>query len=182
MFRQFSLGTLGITIGGLLTIIGFAAYAADYATLNLAGFFYGIPLLLGGLALKANELKPVPFTQPTTPQVLALRTQQATSTQNQIRLDITRYCYGQDGHLDKALAFLKLGSRDNEIPVVTGLRETEINGAYTLILEFDSPLLPIDVWEQKHEKMTRFFGPGVEVKVTQPEPETIELALTVEQK
>ncbi|KAB8319480.1 DUF2854 domain-containing protein [Tolypothrix campylonemoides VB511288] len=182
MLRQFSLGTLGITIGSILTIMGFAAYAADYATLNLAGFFYGIPLLLGGLALKANELKPVPFSQPTTPQVLALRNQQATSTQNQIRLDITRYCYGQDGHLDKALSFLKLGSTDDERPVVTGLRETEINGAYTLILEFDSPLVPIDVWQQKQEKMTSFFGPGVEVKVTQPEPERIELALIANKK
>lgn len=182
MLRQFSLGTLGITIGGLLTIIGFAAYAADYATLNLAGFFYGIPLLLGGLALKANELNPVPFSQPTTPQVLALRNEQATSTQNQIRQDITRYYYGQDAHLEKALSFLKLGSTDNERPVVTGLRETEINGAYTLILEFDSPLVPIDVWQQKQEKMTTFFGPKVEVKVTQPESERIELALITNQK
>lgn len=182
MLRKISLGTLGITIGGILTIIGFAAYAADYATLNLAGFFYGIPLLLGGLALKANELKPVPFSQPTTPQVLALRNQQATPTQNQIRQDINRYYYGQDAHLEKALSFLKLGSTDNDRPVVTGLRETEINGAYTLILEFDSPSVPIDVWQQKQEKMTSFFGPGVEVKVTQTPSDTIELALIANQK
>ncbi len=177
MLRKISLGTLGITIGGILTIMGFAAYAADYATLNLVGFFYGIPLLLGGLALKANELTPVPFTQPITPQVLKLREQQATNTQNEIRRDITQYSYGQDAHLDKALSYLGLSPTDGERPLITGFREAEINGAYALILEFDSPLIPINVWQEKLEKMTKFFSPGVEVKVTQTGEDEIELTL-----
>jgi hypothetical protein len=177
MLRQFSLGTLGITVGGILTIMGFVAYAADYATLNLVGFFYGIPLLLGGFALKANELKPVPFTQPPTPSVLALREQQATNTQNEIRRDITQYSYGEDAHLDKALSFLGLSPTDEERPLITGFRETEINGAYALILEFDSPMIPIDIWQQKLDKMTNFFGPGVEVKVTQTAEDELELML-----
>lgn len=59
MLRQTSLATLGIGLGIILTLGGFVAYFADYATLNLVGFFYGFPLLLGGLALKANELKPI---------------------------------------------------------------------------------------------------------------------------
>ena len=165
------------TIWNVLTIIGFAAYAADNATLNLIGFFYGIPLLLGGLALKANELKPVPLSQPTTPQVLTLRKEQATPTQNQIRQDITRYRYGQDVHLYQALSFLGLGSTDDDIPAVTDLQETEINGAYALILKFDSPSVPIEVWEQKQEKMTSFFGPGIRVALSQPEPDQVDLAL-----
>ncbi len=70
MLRQISLGTLGLTVGSILTIVGFVAYAANNATLNLVGFFYGFPLLLGGLALKANEIKPIPFSQATTPTVL----------------------------------------------------------------------------------------------------------------
>ncbi len=94
MLGQISLGTLGLSVGSILTIIGFVAYALDNATLNLIGFFYGIPVLLGGLALKANELKPIPFSQATTPSLLILRKQQATVTQNKIRKDITRYCYG----------------------------------------------------------------------------------------
>ena len=73
MLRQTSLGTLGLILGGVLTVVGLTAYFAGNPTLNLVGFFYGIPLLLGGLALKAAELKPVPFSQPTTPEVLALR-------------------------------------------------------------------------------------------------------------
>ncbi len=182
MLRQISLGTLGLTVGSVLTIIGIAAYATNNATLNLVGFFYGLPLILGGLALKANEMKPVPFSQPTTTSVLGLRKQQATPTQNKVRTDITRYCYGQDAHLDVALSFLGLGATDEERPVITGLREMEVNGAYALILEFDSPLIPIDAWQQKQEKMTRYFGPGVEVKVTQVGSDKIELALITNPK
>lgn len=176
MLRQISLGTLGLIVGGVLTVVGFAAYFSGNSTLNLVGFFYGIPLLLGGLALKAAELKPVP-TQPTTPQVLALREQQATSTQNQIRGDVTRYRYGQKAHLDTSLSHLGLSPTDEERPVIIGLRETEIEGAYALILEFDSPLIPLEVWQQKQQKMTSFFGPGVEVKVTQPAEGEIDLTL-----
>jgi hypothetical protein len=177
MLGKISLGTLGLTLGSILTIVGFVAYAADNATLNLVGFFYGFPLLLGGLALKANELKPIPFSQLTTASVLALRKQQATVTQNKIRTDITRFCYGQEAHLDRALAYLGLSPSDEERPVVTGLRETEVNGAYSLILEFDSPEIPLDIWLQKQEKMTKYFAPNVEVKITQPDEDRIELEL-----
>lgn len=177
MLRKISLGTLGLTIGGILTIIGFIAYAVHNATLNLIGFFYGIPVLLGGLALKANELKPVPFIPSTTESVLSLRKQKATDTQNQVRQDITRYRYGQDAHLDKALTHLGLGQLEEELPEVTALREMEVDGNYALVLDFDSPQVPLDIWEQKQQKMTGFFGPGVDVKIKQTGEDKIELAL-----
>lgn len=177
MLRQISLGTLGLTLGGVLTIVGFTAYFANNPTLNLVGFFYGIPLLLGGLALKAAELKPVPFSQATSSEVLDLRQQQATATQNQIRQDVTRYRYGQAAHLDIALSRLGLAPTDEERPVIKGLRETTVDGAYGLILEFDSPLIPLEAWQQKQEKMESFFGPGVRAQVTQPAEDEIELAL-----
>lgn len=166
---QTSLGTLGLWVGGGLTITGFIAYATANATLNLAGFFYGIPLLLGGLALKASELKPIPFSQPTTPEVLKLRSLKATSTQNQIRDDVTRYRYGQEAHLDSSLEALKLSPTDEERPVLIGLRETEVDGEYVLVLEFNSPLISFETWQQKREKVEKFFGPGVRVEITQPE-------------
>lgn len=177
MLRQTSLGTLGLTIGGVLTLVGFAAYFLGNPTLNLVGFFYGIPLFLGGLALKASELKPIPFSQTTTPEVLALRQQQATVTQDKIRGDVTRYLYGPEAHLDTSLSHLGFSPTDEERPVIKGLRETEIEGAYTLILEFYSPLISLEVWQQKQEKMESFFGPGVQVKVTQPDEDEINLAL-----
>ncbi len=177
MLRQISLGTLGLAIGGILTILGFVAYGTNNATLNLAGFFYGIPLLLGGLALKAAELKPIPLSQPTSPDIIALREQQATATQNQIRQDVTRYRYGQSAHLDTVLSRLGLAPNDTERPLLKGLRESKIDNAYALTLEFESPLIPLEVWQQKQMKMETFFGPGVRVMVTQPSEASVDLTL-----
>ncbi|MCT7948955.1 DUF2854 domain-containing protein [Ancylothrix sp. C2] len=172
-----SLGTLGLSVGSVLTVVGFYAYFTNNPTLNLAGFFYGIPVLLGGLALKAAELKPVPLSQPTTPEIIALREKQATPTQLQIRKDVTRYRYGQEAHLDEALARLGLSPTDEERPVLRALRETEIDAAYTLILEFHSPLISLETWQQKQEKIEKFFGPGVRATIEQPAQNQIELAL-----
>ena len=177
MLRQTSLGTLGLVVGGVLTVVGFAAYFADNATLNLAGFFYGIPLLLGGLALKAAELKPVLFTEPTPDDVVALRDRQATNTQNQIRKDVTRYRYGQEAHLDSSLKYLNLSPTKDETPTLSGIRETNWDGSYALILQFDSPFIPFETWQKKQEKMTSFFGPNVRVEVSQPAEQQVEVAL-----
>lgn len=177
MLRQTSLGKLGLIFGGILTVVGFGAYASGNATLNLVGFFYGIPLLLGGLALRVTELKPVPLTQPTSAEVLSLRDRQATATQTQIRQDLTRYRYGLEAHFDSALSYLGLRPTSEERPVVTGLRETAIAGAYALILEFDSPFISLETWQQKQPKMQSFFGSGLRVELTQPSQNRIELAL-----
>jgi hypothetical protein len=177
MLRQTSLGTLGLSIGGILTLMGFVAYATGNATLNLVGFFYGIPILLGGLALKASELKPIRLSHPTPPSVLKLRDIQATSTQNQIRKDVMRYRYGQTAHLDSSLESLKLSPTDEERPLLVGLRETEVDGAYTLILEFESPLIPFETWQQKREKIEKFFGPDIRVDLSPAEDNRVDVAL-----
>lgn len=176
MFGRFSLGTIGLVVGSILTIIGTIAYAQGNATLNLAGFFYGVPLLLGGLALKAAELKPVPYSQPSSPEAISLR-EKATPIQTQIRKDVTRYRYGQDSHLDTSLTALGLSPSDDERPVLSGLRESVINGAYTLVLEFDSPLIPFDQWLTKQEKLRKFFGPNIDIALAQPQEDRVEVSL-----
>lgn len=178
MFGRISLSTIGLVVGSILTVIGFIAYGSGNATLNLAGFFYGVPLLLGGLALKAAELEPVPYTIPTAPNVLELRDTQATETQTQIRKDVTRFRYGQDAHLDSSLNALGLSPSDDERPILTGIREEARNGAYTLVLEFASPLISFEEWQKKQDKLTKFFGPNVDVDLSTPEPEKVEVALT----
>lgn len=177
MLRRISLARLGLIVGGIMTLVGFVAYFADYATLNLAGFFYGIPILLGGLALKAAELKPIPYTQPTSDAVLQLREQQATETQNQVRLDVTRYRYGESAHLIEAIERLGLGAIDEDHPTLIGLQETVIDGAYALVLEFDSPFVSFEEWTEKQEKIARFFGPDIRATVTQAQEEIVNLAL-----
>ncbi len=177
MLRKIRLAKLALILGGLLTLTGFTAYALDYATLNLVGFFYGIPLLLGGLALKASELLPVPFSKPTSPEVLALREEQASVAQAKIRKDVTRYRYGQEAHLDESLDKLGLSPSDEERPILEAIRETTIDGAYTLILEFESEYVPLETWKNKQEKMEKYFGPGVHITFSQPAEDRIEVAL-----
>lgn len=177
MLRRTSLGTLGLSVGGVMAIMGFIAYAKGNSTINLIGFFYGIPILLGGLALKASELKPVPMSEPTSPSVIKLRDETATDTQNQIRKDVTRYRYGQEAHLDSSLESLGLSPTDDERPLLVGVREAAVDEAYALILEFESPLIPFETWQEKREKIERFFGPGVRVEVTEGEESRVEVAM-----
>ena len=171
MFRQIPLSLVLINVGGLLALIGFFAYAIDDATFNLIGFFYGIPLFLGGLALKSAELEPVPFEQLTPANLVKLREAQATPTLNQIRKDVTRFRYGQEAHLDVALEKLGLAPTDEDRPILKTLQETEIGGAYALILKFYSPFMSFDVWQEKREKITKFFGPGIDAKIAADDDE-----------
>lgn len=177
MLGQISLGKWGMILGGTLAIVGFVAYGAGNATLNLAGFFYGIPLFLGGLALKAAELKPAPYTKETSPEIIKLREEKATPTQEQIRKDVTRYRYGQQVHLEESLERLGLSPTDEERPILTGLREEKIDDSYGLILEFESSLISWERWREQQEKIERFFGPNIRAHLTQPEPDWVELAL-----
>jgi Protein of unknown function (DUF2854) len=176
LIQRIPLGPTLISIGGLLTLVGFGAYAVDNSTLNLVGFFYGVPLLLGGLALKSSELKPVVFIEPEA-DMLKLRKAQETPTQKQIRQDVTRFRYGEEAHLDLALEKLGMSPTDEERPILKGLREESIDGNYAIVLEFYTPLISLAIWEEKHEKITRFFGPGVRTTITAVGEEELELAL-----
>ncbi|PPT07114.1 Cyanobacterial protein [Geitlerinema sp. FC II] len=180
--RQTSLAAIALIAGAAITVIGFGAYFSGNATLNLAGFFYGIPILLIGLALKSAELPPIPVTQETPPEVLKLREEQATDTQNQIRNDVTRYRYAERAHLLETLEHLGLSPNDKERPVLEGLREEAVDGAYALILEFDSPRISLETWKGKCDDMTTFFGPGVRVEVQQPDEDFIDVALISDAK
>jgi len=174
---RINLSLVLLAVGGVLTVMGFIAYFQDNSTLNLVGFFYGIPVLLGGLALRAAELEPAPYTQPTSPEVLKLREEQATATQNQVRQDITRYRYGQEAHLDVALQKLGLSPSGQECPELSGLHEAKIEGSYALVLEFDSSQLPFSTWIEKKAKIEAFFGPNVRAELSQPVEGQVNLAL-----
>lgn len=180
MLPNVPLSQLLTVVGAIMTVTGLWAYTEGNSTLNLVTFFYGVPILLGGFALRAAELKPVPFTIPTSDRVLDLRKRQATAIQTELRTDVTKYRYGQKAHLDAALDKLGLNPTDEERPVIVGLREEDRGGAYTLVMEFSSPLLPYDLWQSKAEKMSKFFGPNIQAEVTAAqtdEPVRIEVAL-----
>jgi Protein of unknown function (DUF2854) len=174
MLRQISLGSLFLMLGVVLSAIGLFAYATGNPTLNLAGFFYGVPILLGGAALKSAEVKPSQILHPISAIALKLREAQATPTQIQLRDDVTRYRYGIRAHLDEALEKLGMSPTNEERPVLAGICEEVFQSAgqpdaYSLVLRFESPLISLETWQAKQEKIGRFFGPGIVALVSKPE-------------
>ena len=180
--NKISLASIGLYVGAILFVVGFWAYAKGNSTLNLIGFFYGFPILLGGFAFKSSEVTPIPVIVPESEAVLALRKLQETSTQKQLRKDVTRYRYGIKAHLDEILEKLGMSPTNEERPVLAGLYEEisqseETKGAYSLVLRFRSPLMDFETWQQKQEKLTRFFGPGIVAVVAELENKEVDLKL-----
>jgi hypothetical protein len=183
--NKISLASVGLYVGGILFVVGFWAYAKGNSTLNLVGFFYGFPILLGGFAFKSSEVKPTPVIVPETEAILALRKLQETPTQKQLRKDVTRYRYGIKAHLDEILEKVGMSPTDEERPILVGIYEEisqaeETKGAYSLVLRFRSPLMGFEAWQQKQDKLTRFFGPGILAIVTELEDKQVDLRLISE--
>lgn len=183
--NKISLASVGLYVGGILFAVGFWAYAKGNSTLNLVGFFYGFPILLGGFAFKSSEVEPIPVIIPESEAILALRKLQETPTQKQLRKDVTRYRYGIKAHLDEILEKLGMSPTDEERPVLGGIYEEisqaeETKGAYSLVLRFRSPLMDFDAWQQKQDKLTRFFGPGIVAVVSELENKEVDLRLISE--
>jgi Protein of unknown function (DUF2854) len=177
ILQRIPLALVAIIVGGILTVVGIAAYFLDYATLNLAGFFYGIPLFLGGLAFRVTEVKPVPIVTPATPEIEALRPTQATATQQQILQSVTIYRYGQKAHMDETLAHLGLSPIEKQRPSLVGIREGIVDNAYALVLMFESDFVPYAEWQKRETKMNAFFGPGVRVAMANPEEGYVQLSI-----
>ncbi|NJK34724.1 MAG: DUF2854 domain-containing protein [Oscillatoriales cyanobacterium SM2_2_1] len=178
MLGRISLGMIGIWIGAVLSAVGVLAYGIGNSTLNLVGLFYGVPILLGGAALKSAEVVPATLLEPTTKEVLQVRSAQETPTQAQIRRDVMRYRYGIEAHLDEALSKLGLSPTDQERPVLVGLYEQlSETQRYELVLRFRAPYVSWETWQEKQERMTRFFGPGIVAAVRQVEPKVVDVHL-----
>jgi hypothetical protein len=45
------------------------------------------------------------------------------------------------------------------------------------VLEFESPLIPLEVWQEKQDKIAGFFGPGVKATVSQADDQKVDVAL-----
>ena len=184
MFKlnKISLASVGLYVGGILFAVGFVAYAKGNSTLNLVGFFYGFPILLGGFAFKSSEVTPIPVIIPESVPVLAARKLSETPTQKQLRKDVTRYRYGIKAHLDEILEKLGMSPTDEERPLLIGIYEElsqaeDTKDAYSLVLRFRSPLMSFEFWQEKQDKLTRFFGPGIVAVVTELENKEVDLRL-----
>ena len=164
-------------LGTSLAVFGLFAYATDHPTLNLVGLFSGIPVLLGGLALKSSELPPVPWLHPPSVRSKRLRQSAATEVQQRLVRDVRRWRYGQKAHLESSLEALKLWNEDKP-PQLTGLREDDVQGRYQLTMRFQLGSTEEEqAWLDKTDRLARFFGPGLEAAVVVVNPCCIEVQL-----
>ncbi|MFM7264966.1 MAG: DUF2854 domain-containing protein [Cyanobium sp.] len=164
-----------VTIGGaLLTVIGSIAYLDDNANLSLPTIFYGIPILLGGLALKSSELPPAQRLTPSD-QLQALREEPTSEPLRKLLADVTRWRYGQKAHLESSLEALKLWDEEAP-PQLLAVEELDREG-YGLRLLFERNAVPLERWQERQERLGRFFGPGLRAELSEEGPHRLSLFL-----
>ena len=159
-------GSLVTIAGASLSVIGWIGYATGNPNLSLPTIFYGIPILLGGLALKSSELPPAALL-PASPEAVALRDQPASQTLRKLVKDVTRWRYGQKAHLESSLQALKLWDEDAP-PQLESVGEVAVEGRYGLALRFGTEGVPFERWQEKQDRLGRFFDKGLEARLSQP--------------
>ncbi|MEB3242594.1 MAG: DUF2854 domain-containing protein [Cyanobacteriota bacterium] len=158
-------GTLVTITGAALTVIGSLAYVSDHPNLSLPTIFYGIPILLGGLALKSSELAPPARLTPPA-QLRELRQAPASEPLRKLLTDVCRWRYGQKAHLESSLEALKLWDEQSP-PELLSVEELALPEGYGLSLVFAAGAVPLSRWEACQERLGRFFGPGLRADLAQ---------------
>jgi hypothetical protein len=173
--RAISPGSLVTVAGAALTVVGSIAYLGDNANLSLPTIFYGIPILLGGLALKSSELPP-PLRIPPPDAARELRLRPENEPLRRLLGDVSRWRYGQKAHLESSLEALRLWN-DDQPPELLSVEELEREGAYGLRLRFACHGVPLASWQEREERLGRFFGTGLCAAVSEPAPGEVALLL-----
>jgi hypothetical protein len=159
-------GSLVTIAGAALSVIGWVGYATANPNLSLPTIFYGIPILLGGLALKSSELPPAELQAPDA-AVLPLRQLPASQTLRKLVKDVTRWRYGQKAHLESSLEALKLWDEDAP-PQLVSVTELAVDGGYGVALRFRTEGVPYPRWQEKQDRLGRFFDKGLRAQLSQP--------------
>ena len=175
MQRLFSPGTLVTITGASLTVIGSLAYVTEHPNLSLPTIFYGIPILLGGLALKSSELPPPERLSPPA-QWRELREAPASEPLRKLLADVTRWRYGQKVHLESSLQALKLWDEE-EPPELLSVEELSLPEGYGLRLCFATGGVAYPRWETCQERLGRFFGPGLQARLAPLSEDRLSLIL-----
>ena len=179
MKELFSPANLITVTGALLTVIGCIAYLTGAANLSVPTLFYGFPIFLGGLALKSTEIKPA---IKITAQSFANKTdQQGPPELEKLIKDVTRWRYGQHAHLESSLKVLNLWDQANP-PQLLEIEELQTTYGYGLRLRFQIAGVPLAKWEEKEDRLGRFFAKGLQAKLISNNPKEIDLMLLPKQE
>ncbi len=168
-------GSLVTLAGTVLTVVGTIAYTGGNANLSLPTIFYGIPILLGGLALKSSELPPPQRLTPPGP-FKDLREEPASEPLRKLVADVCRWRYGQKAHLESSLEALKLWDEEAP-PQLVSVAELNCDGQYGLELTFACAGVKTARWQDQESRLGRFFGPNLSASVEALPAEQVRLTL-----
>ncbi|GJQ10500.1 hypothetical protein GpartN1_g2291.t1 [Galdieria partita] len=170
---------LTIALGSIITIYSFYEYFSSGGGVSgsALGFVYGLPILLLGFALQYAELAPA--TLETSDEARKKREYLATDVQKKLISDVTRYRYGNQAHLEQVWKSLGLVSRGKARPILKQVLERidETSYRYELCLLLYSADSQVSLWEQKLERMNRFFGPNIVCRIQPIEEDQFWLVL-----
>ncbi len=174
MKKQLSPANIVSITGGVLAVTGLISYFNDAANLSVPTFFYGVPILLIGLAMKNSELGPAKNLISKS-QLEKLKVDGPIELSNLIG-DVTRFRYGQRAHLETSLQALKLWD-DNKPPQLIEIELIEIDQKFGVRMKFKSYGVPLEKWQEKKERLGRFFAENLVADITSSIPSEIELKL-----
>ena len=148
-----------ITItGGVLSFIGMIAFFTESVNLSVPTFFYGVPILLIGLALKTSEIAPV---QLLNKEVFLTDKFNRPKEITELVKDVTKWRYGIQAHLESSLEVLKLWNEEDP-PQLLELEEITKDDRNGLRMHFQINSVPLDDWIKRKERLNRFFAKGLE--------------------
>ena len=174
----FSPGNVITVSGAVLTVIGAIAYGTGAANLSVPTLFYGFPIFLGGLALKTSELPPAK--KVISPKGLDDLRDSAPPELKKLVGDVTRWRYGQKAHLESSLEVLKLWD-ENKPPQLIEIEELDTGKGLGIRLRFELAGVSLERWEEKKERLGRFFAKGLEAELISPFEGVLDLILKPKQ-
>ena len=178
MKKQFSPASLISIAGGILAITGLISYFNDATNLSVPTFFYGVPILLIGLALKNSELDPA-NNSISDSDISKLKSKGPKELSDLIG-DVTRYRYGQRTHLETSLQALKLWNDANP-PKLREIELIEIAENYGVRMKFEFCGVPLEKWESQKDRLGRFFAKNLTAEITSISTTELKLELLPKQ-
>ena len=174
MNALFSPGSIITIAGAALSVIGLIAYFTNATNLSVPTFFYGVPILLIGLSLKTVELPPAKKIINFDKKELKEKT---SNELKKVVKDVTGWKYGPAAHLESSLKVLKLWDIDNP-PKLLEVEELLFKEGYGIRLRYEIAGVSLERWQDKQERLGRFFAKGLNAKLITPSSGIIDIILS----
>ena len=174
MIKSFSPASVISVVGACLTVIGLISYFSNAANLSVPTFFYGVPILLIGLALKNSELAPVICKN--SPTDLETIKQKMPEELQKLIEDVSRFRYGQRVHLETSLQALKLWD-EGKPPQLKEITLLEKANTFGIQLRFKCNGVPQEKWNDKKDRLGRFFSKGLMATIKPDKSGNVEIVL-----